>query len=94
VGILAAKARFVIFGLLFAYSWIMRMKQQHSNKPLPRLRHIEPGQFFTLRHDPEVRVLLHKTRTHGHFNNGYASLCHELEYSCVVWGENGWEARE
>lgn len=65
----------------------------YSNKPLPRLRHIEPGQFFTLRHDPEVRVLLHKTRTHGHFNNGYASLCHELDYSCVVWGENGWEAK-
>lgn len=39
----------------------------YSNKPLPRLKHIQPGQFFTLRHDPEVRVLLHKTSTHGHF---------------------------
>lgn len=70
------------------------MNQQHSNNPLPRLRHIEPGQFFALRHDSEVRVLLHKTTTHGHFNNGYASLCHELDYSCVTWGENGWEARQ
>ncbi len=64
----------------------------YSNKPLPRLRHIEPGQFFTLRHDPEPKQLLHRTRTHGHFNNGYASLCHELERSCMAWGENGWEA--
>lgn len=69
------------------------MNQQHSNKPLPRLRHIEPGQFFTLRHDPVPRQLLRRTRTHGHFNNGYASLCHELERSCVAWGENGWEAK-
>lgn len=67
--------------------------QTYSNKPLPRLKHIQPGQFFTFRHDPEVRVLLHITSTHGHFNNGYASLCHELDYSCVVWGENGWEAK-
>lgn len=37
------------------------MNQQHSNKPLPRLRHIEPGQFSTLRHDPEVRVKLIST---------------------------------
>ncbi len=69
-------------------------RQAEFARPLPRLRHIEPGHFFTLRHDQEVRVLLHKTRTHGHFNNGYASLCHELDYSCVVWGENGLEARE
>lgn len=64
-----------------------------GNKPLPRLRHIEPGQFFTLRHDLTPRILLHKSKHHGHFNNGYASLCHELDYSCVVWGENGWEAK-
>lgn len=63
-----------------------------GNKPLPRLKHIQPGQFFTLRHDPTPRILLHKSKHHGHFNNGYASLCHELERSCVVWGENGWEA--
>jgi len=60
---------------------------------LPRLRHIEPGQFFILRHDPVPRVLLHKTGRYGHFNNGYTSLCHELDIGCVVWGENGWRAR-
>lgn len=65
----------------------------YSNKPLPRLKHIQPGQFFTLRHDPVTRQLLRRTRTHGHFNNGYASLCHELERSCVAWGENGWEVK-
>lgn len=65
----------------------------YNNKPLPRLKHIQPGQFFTLRHDPEVSVLLHKTTTHSHFSNGYASLCHELDLSCVAWDENGWEAR-
>lgn len=68
-------------------------RQAEFARPLPRLRHIEPGQFFTLRHDPTPRILLHKSKHHGHFNNGYASLCHELEYSCVVWGENGWEAK-
>lgn len=68
-------------------------QRAHSNKPLPRLRHIEPGQIFTLKHDPVPRVLLHKTGHHGHFNNGYASLCHELDPSCMVWGENGWRAK-
>ena len=62
-------------------------------RPLPRLRHIEPGQIFILRHDPTPRVLLHKSGRHGHFNNGYASLCHELDIGCVVWGENGWRAK-
>ena len=62
-------------------------------RPLPRLRHIEPGQFFTLRHDPVPRVLVHRSERHGHFNNGYASLCYELDIGCVVWGENGWRAK-
>lgn len=68
-------------------------QRAHSNKPVPRLHHIQPGQIFTLKHDPVPRVLLHKTGRHGHFNNGYASLCHELDPSCMVWGENGWRAK-
>lgn len=66
----------------------------YSNNPCPAFDTSNRGNFFTLRHDPTPRILLHKSKHHGHFNNGYASLCHELERSCVVWGENGWEAKQ
>lgn len=64
--------------------------QRSFSKPLPRLRHIEPGQFFTLIHESTPRLLIYKSSKHGYFNEGYASLCHEVRAEGMKFGEGGW----
>lgn len=61
------------------------------NLPKPRLGAIKPGQQFTLIHDEgRVRALIETDRHYGHFKNGRASLCHELDPVNLEWAAGGW----
>ncbi|MCX5592483.1 hypothetical protein [Alcaligenes endophyticus] len=62
--------------------------------PLPRLKHIQPGQFFTLIHESTPRLLLSKSDRYGHFDDGRASLCHEVRAENMKFGEGGWRVSE
>lgn len=66
------------------------LSNRNSSIPLPRLKHIQPGQFFTLIHESEPRLLLSKSDRHGNFDGGYASLCHEVRAENMKSAEGGW----
>lgn len=58
--------------------------------PTPRLRCIRPGEKFILRGEAKLRTLINTDRHHGYFEGGFASLCHELDRSSLVWSAGGW----
>lgn len=74
------------------------INEEHTYIPQhikPRLRHIEPGQFFTLKNGG-THLLLNKGYRYGYIEDGKISLCAELcpERSSVVFGDGaGWRSR-
>lgn len=71
----------------------MTRKRIDGPKPLPRLQHIEPGQFFTLLAPREKLKLLHKDNLYGYVENGRIGLSTELDPETMVFREKGWRLR-
>jgi len=62
-------------------------------KPLPRLQHIEPGQFFTLRNG-ETHQLLDKCDLYGYLEHGKIGLSAELSPTNMIFGDGaGWRVK-
>lgn len=73
------------------------INEEHTSIPshiLPRLQHIEPGQFFTpKRHDRYQ--LLRKDGKYGYVENAKFALSTELEKDGMVFGDGkGWRKRD
>ena len=65
-----------------------------STQPVPRLRHVRPGQAIRLQGVPRVLELLTIDRRYGYFTDMKASLCHEVDREMMVFGEGGWRVNE
>lgn len=63
-------------------------------QPVPRLRHVRPGQAIRLQGVPRVLVLLTTDRRYGYFATMKASLCHEVDREMMVFGKGGWRVYE
>ena len=70
----------------------MSRSEKIGSRPLPRLQHIEPGQFFTLKNGAKYQ-LLDKDRLYGYVQTGKIGLSCELDPKGMVFGENGWRLR-
>ena len=63
-------------------------------EPVPRLRHVRPGQQVILAGDKTTRVLLSADNHYGYFDRMKASLCHEVDKSLMVFGDGaGWRVK-
>jgi hypothetical protein len=63
-------------------------------QPVPRLRHVMPGQAIRLQGVPRVLVLLTTDRHYGYFTDMKASLCHPVDREMMVFGDGGWRVNE
>mgnify|MGYP001243157941 FL=1 len=70
----------------------MKHKRIDGPKPLPRLQHIEPGQFFTLKNGAKYQ-LLDKDRLYGYVQTGKIGLSCELDPTGMVFGDGGWRVK-
>ena len=69
----------------------MKHKRIDGPKPLPRLQHIEPGQFFTLLSPREQLMLIRNDVLYGYVENGRIGLSAELDPNGMVFGDGkGW----
>lgn len=60
----------------------------------PRLKHIQPGQFFTLLKHREKLMLLSKDDLYGYVENGRIGLSTELDPEGMAFGDGeGWRLR-
>lgn len=71
----------------------MTTNRKEYAKPLPRLQHIEPGQFFTLRNG-ETHQLLDKCELYGYLEHGKIGLSAELSPTNMIFGDGaGWRTQ-
>lgn len=65
------------------------------DSPRPRLKHIEPGQFFTLLKDGKTHRLARKDGMYGYLESGARiGLSAELDRGNMVFGDKkGWRVR-
>lgn len=63
-------------------------------KPLPRLRHVKPGQIIVLKHDTKPRKLLKTDGKYAYFDGLKACLCTEVRPELMQFGDgDGWRVR-
>ena len=72
----------------------------HYSRPIPRLRHVQPGQSVALvqtqtnQQRPEpIRVLISKDAKYGYFDGAKVCLGHPVEHCFMVFGEGGWRVK-
>lgn len=69
----------------------MSRSEKIGSRPLPRLQHIEPGQFFTLLEPRQKLMLLRKDDSYGYVESGRIGLSAELDPENMVFGDGkGW----
>jgi hypothetical protein len=63
--------------------------------PIPRLRHVKPGQTIIMKHETRRRTLLSVDGAYGYFENLRASLCTEVKDECMKFGDGaGWRVND
>lgn len=74
------------------------INEEHTSipdHPKPRLCHIKPGQFFTLRYQKEAQRLFSKDKWYGYTEHGRIGLSAELNPETMVFGDgHGWRLRD
>lgn len=70
----------------------------HYSRPIPRLRHVQPGESVALvqtdpRRPEPIRVLRSKDAKYGYFDDAKVCLGHPVEHFFMVFMEGGWRVK-